>query len=306
MKLQQMKFLCAVVDSGCNITEAAQALFTSQPGVSKQIRALEEELGVEILVRAGNRIIGTTEAGREIVAAARRVLVDAKQLEEVAREFTRREDGRLVVATTHLHARFPLLPVITGFARKYAKVQMRLLQCPPEEIEAMIVSGEADVGVTTGSDALAPQCIALDAYPLHRCLIAAVGHPLLKARRVTLKQIAQYPLITYDPNFSSGKTVQRAFDAAGIVPNVVLSAIDADVIKAYVAGKLGVAVLQRLAYEPKIDTEIRAVDVDHLFPGTYTKIVLNRAKYLRQYTLDFIHMVAPAWTNAKVRAALAI
>lgn len=305
MKLQQMKYLCAVVDRGCNITEAAQALFTSQPGVSKQIRALEEELGVELLVRAGNRIIGTTEAGREIVAAARRVLMDARQLEDVAREFTHREDGRLVVATTHLHARFPLLPVITAFAKKYAHVRMRLLQCPPEEIEAMVAAGDADVGVTAGSDALAEGCVALNAYPLHRCLIATLGHPVLKLKRPTLKQIAQYPLIMYDPNFSSGKSVQRAFDAAGITPNVVLSAIDADVIKAYVAGGLGIAVLQRLAYDPKVDTTIGAVNVDHLFPGSHTKLVLNRAKYLRQYTFDFIQMVAPAWTQAKVRAALA-
>jgi DNA-binding transcriptional LysR family regulator len=305
MKLQQMKFLCTVVDCDFNITEAAAALFTSQPGVSKQIRALESELGVEILVRSGNRIIGATEAGAEIVAAARRVLVDTKQLEEVAREFTNREGGRLVVATTHLHARFPLLPVITAFAKKYANVQMRLLQCPPDEIQAMVVAGEADIGVTTGSNMLAAQCVALNAYPLHRCLIAPRGHPVLKHRRPTLKDITRYPVIMYDPHFSSGKSVQDAFDRAGIVPNVVLSAIDADVIKAYVAGGLGIAVLQSLAYDAKVDTEIAAVNVDHLFPGSYTKLILNRAKYLRQHTFDFIHMVAPAWTQAKVKAELA-
>jgi len=305
MKLQQMRYLCTVVDSNFNITEAAAALYTSQPGVSKQIRVLEQELGVEILVRAGNRIIGTTEAGTEIVAAARRVLMDARQLEQVAEEFTHRDSGRLVVATTHLHARFPLLPVITAFAKKYASVQMRLLQCPPEEIEARVVAGEADIGVTTGSDTLASQCVALDAYPLHRCLIAPRGHPVLKIRRPALKDIARYPLIMYDPHFSSGKSVQDAFDRAGIAPNVVLSAIDADVIKAYVAGKLGIAVLQSLAYDARLDREIGAVNVDHLFPGTHTKLILNRAKYMRQYTFDFIHMLVPAWTQSKVKAALA-
>jgi LysR family cys regulon transcriptional activator len=304
MKLQQLKYLCSVVEQDFNITVAAQTLFTSQPGVSKQIRLLERELGVEILVRSGNRIIGTTEAGAEIVEAARRVLVDSKQLEEVAREFTNRSGGRLTVATTHLHARYPLLPVITAFSKKYASVQLSLLQCPPAEIAARVAAGEADIGISTGPDEFSSQCITLKAYKLYRCVIAPRGHAILKRKRPALADIARYPLIVYDASFSSGWIVLRAFEQAGIKPNIILSAIDADVIKAYVAGKLGIAVLQSLAYDPEKDPEIGAVGADHLFPPSDTKLILNRAKYLRQYMFDFIAMVAPAWTPAKVRAAL--
>lgn len=305
MKLQQLKYLCAVVERDFNITEAAEALFTSQPGVSKQIRLLESELGVEILVRSGNRIIGTTEAGAEIVQAAQRVLTDSRQLEEVAHEFTNRSGGRLVVATTHLHARYPLLPVITAFSQKYANVQLSLLQCPPAEIEARVASGEADIGVTTGTEQPASQCIALRAYPLRRCVVAPLGHPILKRKKPTLKDIAGYPLIAYNSTLSSGWIVLQTFQKAGIEPNIVLSAIDADVIKAYVASGLGIAVLQSLAYDAKEDRAIGAVGADHLFPSSDTQLILNRGKYLRQYMFDFIAMVTPQWTQPKVKAALA-
>ena len=305
MKLQQLKYLCTVVERGYNITEAAEALFTSQPGVSKQIRLLKSELGVEILVRSGNRIIGATEAGAEIVEAARRVLTDSRQLEEAAREFTNRSGGRLVVATTHLHARYPLLPVITAFSKKYASVQLSLLQCPPAEIEARVAAGEADVGVTTGAEESPSQCIALRAYPLKRCVVAPLGHPILKRKKPTLKDIAGYPLIAYNSTLSSGWVVLQTFERAGIQPNIVLSAIDADVIKAYVASGLGIAVLQSLAYDAQQDREIGAVSADHLFPSSDTHLILNRGKYLRQYMFDFIAMVAPSWTPPKVRAALA-
>ncbi len=233
------------------------------------------------------------------------MLVDSKQLEEVAREFTNRSGGRLTVATTHLHARYPLLPVITAFSKKYANVQLSLLQCPPAEIAARVAAGEADIGISTGPDEFSSQCVTLKAYKLHRCVIAPRGHAILKRKRPALADIARYPLIVYDASFSSGWIVLRdAFEKAGIKPNVVLSAIDADVIKAYVAGKLGIAVLQSLAYDPDKDPEIGAVGGDHLFPVSDTKLILNRGKYLRQYMFDFIAMVAPAWTPAKVRAAL--
>jgi LysR family cys regulon transcriptional activator len=306
MKFQQLRYLCEVVERGFNVTDAAAALGTSQPGVSKQIRMLEQQLGVDILVRSGNRIIGMTEAGGEIVDAARRVLADSRQLEEIAHEFTHRNSGQLTVATTHLHVRYSLLPVIKVFSKKYPDVRLKLLQGSPAEIAMRVSTAEADIGISTGSEELARQCVTLKAYPLYRCIVAPLGHPLLrKKKRLTLRDIASYPLIVYDASFSSGSVVKETFERAGIEPKIVLSAIDADVIKAYVGAQVGIAVLQKLAYDPVRDIEIGAIAVDHLFPPSDAKLIINRAKYLRQYMFDFIQMVAPEWTPKKVRARLA-
>lgn len=304
MKLHQLRYLCEVVDHGFNITEAAQALFTSQPGVSKQIRQLERELGVEILARQGNRITGLTDPGRELVAAAKRLLVDSQELKKMAASFAAADSGSFTVATTHLHARYPLLPVISTFSKKYPKVRLSLFQGPPAEIANRVAGGQADIGITTGPREPEPRLVMLPAYRIHRCLITPRGHPLLKIKKPSLTAIARFPLITYDANFSSGWTVAQAFEKQRICPNVVLSATDADVIKAYVAAGLGVAILQSMAYDPKMDTEIRAVSVDHLIAPSMTHVMLRKGKYLPRYMFDFIEMFSKQWTPALVRAAL--
>jgi LysR family transcriptional regulator, cys regulon transcriptional activator len=305
MKLQQLRYLCQVIESRFNISEAAGLLGTSQPGISKQIRMLEQELGLDILVRSGNRIIGMTEAGKQLVGEAQRVLAGALQLEEIAREFKNQDEGQLTVATTHLHARYSLLTVIKNFTKLYPQVQLKLLQRVVSEITDAVASGEADIGISTGSDDLARHCVALDACRLHRSIITPLDHPLLHQKgRLTLRDIAAHPLIVYNSKLSSGSTVQQAFDAAGIRPHIVLSAMDADVIKAYVAAGLGIAVLQRLAYDPSRDTEIGALGADHLFPASRAKLIINRTKFLRHYMFDFIKMVAPRWTPDKVRETL--
>ncbi|MGE0557144.1 MAG: LysR substrate-binding domain-containing protein [Burkholderiales bacterium] len=304
MKLQQLRYLCSVVEHGFNITEASQALFTSQPGISKQIRQLERELGVEILDRQGNRIIGLTDAGRELVAAAQRLLIDSRELKKIAASFSLADSGSLKVATTHLHARYPLLPVISAFSKKFPKVRLGLFQGPPAEIASRVAGGLADIGITTGPADPDPQLVMLPAYHIHRCLITPPGHRLLKVPRISLAEIARHPLIVYDANFSSGWTVSQAFEKHQISPNVVLSATDADVIKAYVAAGLGVAILQSMAYDPKKDTDIRAVSVDHLIPPSMTHIVLRKGKFLAQYMFDFIEMFSKNWTPVQVRNAL--
>ena len=305
MKFHQLRYLCQVVECRFNVTDAAGILHTSQPGISKQIRLLERELGVDILVRSGNRIIGMTEAGERLVAAARRVLADSRQLEDIAREFTQGDRGELTVATTHLHARYSLLPVIREFVRIYPQVQLKLLQSVPVEITMSVSRGDADIGISTGSDELVRHCVALDAYRIHRCVVAPLGHPLLRRkRRLTLRDIAAHPLIVYESSLSSGSIVQDAFEGAGIRPVVVLKAMDADVLKAYVAAGLGVAVLQQLAYDATRDTEIGAVAVDHLFPPSTARLIVDRTKFLRRYMFDFIRMVAPRWTPGRVREAL--
>jgi LysR family cys regulon transcriptional activator len=304
MKLQQLRYLCEVVEQGFNITNAANAMFTSQPGISKQIRLLEQELGVEILARSGNRIVGLTEAGAEIVRASRRVLVDTLQLEAVAHEFTLRESGQLVVATTHLHARYPLLPVIKKFCKKYPDVHLNIFQGSPAQIANRLLAGEADIGISTRSEELSSDLIALAAYPVYRCVVAPLRHPVLDCKDLSLEEIAKYPLIVYDASFSSGSVILQAFQKASIHPNIVLRATDADVIKSYVAAGLGIAVLQKLAFDPVRDLEMGVIDADHLFPPSNTNLIINRSKYLRRYMLDFMAMIAPAWTPAKVHAAL--
>ncbi len=304
MKLQQLRYLCAVVDHGFNVTAASQALFTSQPGISKQIRQLERELGVDILVRQGNRIVGLTEPGRELVLAAQRLLIDSQELHKIATSYSAADSGSLRVATTHLHARYPLIPVISAFSRKYPKVRLSLLQGPPAEIASHVGSGRADIGITTGPANTDPMLVMLPAYQIRRCLIAPPGHPLLKSRRLTLEAIARHPLIVYDANFSSGWTVSQAFEKQRLTPNVVLSATDADVIKAYVASGLGVAILQSMAYDPVQDSGIRSVPVDHLIPPSTTHIVLRSGKYLTRYMFDFIEMFSRKWPPALVRGAL--
>lgn len=304
MKLQQLRYLCSVVEHGFNITEASQTLFTSQPGISKQIRQLERELGVEILDRQGNRIIGLTDAGRELVAAAQRLLIDSQELKKIAASFSQPDSGSLKVATTHLHARYPLLPVISSFSRKFPKVQLGLFQGPPAEIASRVACGLADIGITTGPANPDPQLVMLPAYHIHRCLVTPPRHKLLKVSRVSLAEIAKYPLIVYDANFSSGWTVSHAFEKQQITPNIVLSATDADVIKAYVAAGLGVAILQSMAFDPKKDTDIRATSVDHLIPPSMTHIVLRKGKFLTHYMFDFIEMFSKNWTPAQVRNVL--
>ncbi len=304
MKLQQLRYLCAVVEHGFNVTTASQALFTSQPGVSKQIRQLERELGVEILFRRGNRIVGLTDPGKELVAAAQRLLIDSLELQKIASGYSSSDSGSLRVATTHLHARYPLLPVISTFSKKYPGVSLGLFEGPPAEIANRVSSGFADVGITTGPAKPDPQLIMLPAYPIGRCLITEPGHPLQKLSCVTLTAIAKYPLIVYDSSFSSGWTVTQAFEKQNLSPNIVLSATNADVIKAYVASGLGVAILQSMAYDPKADSGIRAVSVDHLIAPSTTHIMLRSGRYLTRYMFDFIEMFSKKWTASLVRNAL--
>lgn len=304
MKLQQLRYLCAVVEHGFNITEASQSLFTSQPGVSKQIRQLERELEVEIFSRQGNRIIELTEPGRALVTAAQQLLIDSHELKKIAAAFSSMDSGSLKVATTHLHARYPLLPVIRVFSKKYPKVRLGLLQGSPAEIASHVASGLADIGITTGPANPDPRLVLLPAYQIHRCLITPPGHKLLKVARISLAEIARHPLIVYDANFSSGWTVTHAFEKRGITPNIVLSATDADVIKAYVASGLGVAILQSMAFDPEKDADIRAVPVDHLIPPSMTHLVLRREKFLTPYMFDFIEMCSKKWTPPMVRGAL--
>ena len=299
MNLRQLRYLRGIADQGYNISRAATALHTSQPGISKQIQLLEREVGTAILLRRGNRIVGVTEPGQAILTVARRMLGDADILRRIGEEFALRKK-RLVVATTHIYARYVLRDVIREFMRRHPDVQLTLRQGNPAHIAHWVAAGDADIGISSEPPEPIRGIALLPCADLKRSVIAGARHPLLREKRLTLTKLARYPLLTLDQSFPGGAAVLQAFGNAGIEPNIVLSAIDADVIKTYVELGLGIAILPSIAYEPTRDRRLRAIDAGHLFEPTITHVAIRRDSYLRGDTYDFIHMVAPTWGREAV------
>ena len=304
MNLNQLRYLREVARNGLKVSDAAATLFTSQPGISKQIRLLEEELGVTILVRNGKRITGLTEPGRLIVDITERMLQDAENLRAVGREFNSGERGTLVIATTHTQARYALPPVVSRFTQRHPRVRLTLREGSPDQIAQLLRDGEADIGIITESDVAFSDLVTLPCAQWTRCVITPLKHPLLGAGPLTLQKIAAYPLITYDFAFTPDSPIKRAFDAAGIQPNVVLTAIAADVIKAYVEQGMGIGILAKMAFDPARDHGIRLINADHLFAASTTRLGLRRNAYLRGYVYDFIELFSPTLSRAVVTTAL--
>lgn len=304
MKLQQLRYLCEVVNHGLNLSKAAEFLHTSQPGISKQIRLLETELGVDIFVRNGKRVVETTPPGRAILEIAERMLKDAKNLKQVGQEFANEASGSLTIATTHTQARYALPPAIKDFTLRYPKVKLILRQGSPTQIAELVSSGVADIAIATEAIELFDQLVMLPCYQWNRCIVVPPRHPLLKLKKLTLEAIAAYPIITYDFAFTGRSRINQAFDAKGLVPNVVLTAIDADVIKTYVELGLGIGILAQMAFEPKRDKHLRSIDASHLFEPSTTRIGISRNSYLRGYVYDFIEIFSPHLDRATVTAAM--
>ena len=296
MNLQQLRYLQAIAGEGFNISRAADALHTSQPGISKQIRLLEREAGVDILVRRGNRVVGVTEPGEAILAIARRMLQDADSVKKIGEDFSRKSRGRMVIATTHIHARYVLREFIRDFMRRHPAVTLMLRQGSPSQVAQLVEAGEADIGVSSEPPGQpVTDLVSLRSLKLERSVVTPPRHPLLREKRLTLKAIARYPIVTYDPSYVGGTAVARAFEKAGIEPKVVLTAIDADVIKSYVELGLGIAIVPTVAYEPERDRNLRAIDASRLFEPTVTRIEVRRDTYLRNYMYEFITALAPGW-----------
>jgi LysR family cys regulon transcriptional activator len=304
MKLQQLRYLCEVANQGLNLSKAAEALHTSQPGISKQIRLLENELEIDIFVRNGKRVVKITPPGQAILEIAERMLRDAKNLKQVGQEFANEAAGSLTIATTHTQARYALPAAIKHFTARYPKVKLILRQGNPTQIAELVTSGEADIAIATEAIELFHELVMLPCYQWNRCIIVSPRHPLLKLEKLTLEAIAQYPIITYDFAFTGRSKINQAFDAKGLVPNVVLTAIDADVIKTYVEVGLGIGILAQMAFEPKRDKHLRSIDASHLFEPSTTRIGIGRNSYLRGYVFDFIEIFAPHLNHAVVKAAM--
>ena len=304
MNLQQLRYLNEIVRQGLKISDAANALYTSQPGISKQIKLLEEELGIEIFVRNGRRIAAITEPGKAVLAIAQRMLHDADNLREVAQEFHSQDSGHLTIATTHTQARYALPPVVKQFIKRYPGVKLGLHQGNPTQIAEQVLSGEADIGIATESLSLYDDLVTLPCYEWNHCVITPPRHPLLAEKKLTLAKIAQYPIITYDFAFSGRGKINAAFEAANIQPNIALTAIDADVIKTYVELGLGIGILAKMAFIPERDKHLRMMDAGHLFKSSTTRIAIRKNEYLRGYTYDFIELFAPHLTREAVAKAM--
>lgn len=304
MNLQQLKYLREIARNGLKVSDAAQSLFTSQPGISKQIRLLEEELGITILVRNGKRITALTEPGHIVVEIAERILRDTENLREVGRDFNAGGSGTLVIATTHTQARYALPPVVARFTQRYPQVRLTLREGSPAQIAALLRNGDAHLGIATESDEEFEGLATLPCAQWTRSVITPLKHPLLDAGPLTLEKVAAWPLITYDFAFTASSPIKRAFDAAGLKPNVVLTAVAADVIKAYVEQGMGIGILAKMAFDPARDHGVRLINADHLFEASTTRIALRRNAWLRGYVYDFIELFAPRLGRAVVRAAV--
>lgn len=304
MTLQQLRCLREVSRQAFSISAAAVALHTSQPGVTRQIQLLEQELGVDLLVRRTNRILGLTEAGRSVLASAERLLGEMENISLIAADARNEGGGRLMLATSHLHARYTLPAPVRMFARRYPDVQLHLLQADPDDITRLVESREADVGISTELVRRHPDLVQLPGGPIRRSLIMPRAHPLAARKRITLKDMADYPIVSYHPRSRGGQIIAQTFRDAGISARYVVSASDSDVIKAYVAEGLGIAVVPSIALDRHADRGLHAVDVTRLFPESMMTVSLRRGTHLRRFLTDFIEMIVPQLGRSAVERAM--
>jgi LysR family cys regulon transcriptional activator len=304
VNVQQLRYVFETARRGLNVSEAAEALFTSQPGVSKQIRLLEEELGVDIFIRHGKRLVAITEPGQAILTIATRVLRDLDNIRQVSHEFAAEDVGELTLATTHTQARYALPAVVAEFTRRYPKVRLVLHQGNPAQVCDEVAAGQADIGIATEGIEGYDGIVSLPCYQWNRCVIAAPDHAIFQARTLTLEDIARYPIVTYDADFAGRSLVNKAFVARGLKPNIVLTAIDADIIKTYVRLGLGIGIVAAMAYDAKADSDLRSADAAHLFESSTAHIGLRRNDFVRGYIYAFIELFAPHLSRKVVDMAL--
>jgi LysR family cys regulon transcriptional activator len=304
MNLHQFRFVREAVRQNFNLTDAAKALFTSQPGVSKAIIELEEELGIDIYSRHGKRIRGLTEPGRQVLKSVELILQEVEGLKRIGKEFAAQDSGSLTIATTHTQARYSLPSVVQQFSQKFPKVRLSLLQGNPKQVAEMVTNNLADVAIATEAIAEVDGLVSLPCFQWEHMVITPTEHPLLKLKSITLEDIAAYPLITYDAAFAGRNKIDQAFARRGLKPDVVLEAIDADVIKTYVELGMGIGIIAGLAYNATRDVNLKAIPAGHLFGMNLSRVALKEGAYLRSYVFTFIELLAPSLTRKMVENAL--
>jgi len=305
MKLQQLRYIWEVNRHNLNVSATAQSLFTSQPGISKQIRLLEDELGVEIFARSGKHLTRVTPAGQSIIDLAGQVLRLTDNIKQVAQEHSDERRGSLALATTHTQARYALPPIISEFTLKYPDVALHMQQGTPKQIAQMVSEGQADFAIATESLELFTDLVLLPCYRWNRCVLVPRDHPLATHQGpLTLEALSEHPIVTYVFGFTGRSQLDDAFKAKGLTPNVVLTAADADVIKTYVRLGMGVGIVAHMAVDESLDDDLVALEASHLFASSTTKIGIRRGTFMRGYMYDFLERFAPHLTRDRVDEAL--
>ena len=306
MNFQQLRSIREAARRGYNLTEVANALFTSQPGVSRQIRELEDELGVVIFERNGKRLTGMTEPGKGILQIIDRLLIEAENLQQASLEYTGQQSGTLSVAATHTQARYALPKVVQGFRATYPDVRIALQQSAPEHIAAWVASGKADIGIATEGLSAFPDLVSFPCYRWSHLIVAPEGHPIFASGSpLRLEDLAEHPLITYDQGFTGRSHIDAAFLEAGLAPDIVLTAMDSDVIKQYVSLGMGVGIVASMAFDHGRDKGLRAIEASHLFAQNVSRMAVRRGSYLRSYAFHFIERFAQGYTRADIEKAIA-
>lgn len=303
MKLQQLRYIWEVAHHDLNVSATAQSLFTSQPGISKQIRLLEDELGVEIFTRSGKHLTRVTPAGEVILKKAGEILRKVESIKQVAQEYSNERKGNLSIATTHTQARYALPPAIKNFIQNYPDVALHMHQGTPMQIAEMAADGTVDFAIATEALELFSDLVMMPCYRWNRCIVVPKDHPLCQVSQLTLEEVAKHPIVTYVFGFTGRSKLDEAFINQGLAPRVVFTAADADVIKAYVRLGLGIGIIASMAYDQQLDSDLVALDASHLFKSSTTKIGFRRGTFLRGFMYEFIEEFAPHLTREIVTEA---
>jgi LysR family cys regulon transcriptional activator len=303
VKLQQLRYIWEVAHHDLNVSATAQSLYTSQPGISKQIRLLEDELGVEVFARSGKHLTRVTPAGEVILKTAGEILRKCESIKQVAQEFSNERKGSLSIATTHTQARYALPPVIKTFIDRYPDVSLHMHQGTPMQISELAADGTVDFAIATEALELFSDLVMMPCYRWNRCIIVPKDHPLTQVSKLSIEDVAAFPLVTYVFGFTGRSKLDEAFLERGLAPKVVFTAVDADVIKTYVRLGLGIGIVAHMAYDPQLDEDLTILDASHLFEDSVTKIGFRRGTFLRGFMYEFIELFAPHLTRDVVEEA---
>ncbi|NOT14126.1 MAG: CysB family HTH-type transcriptional regulator [Methylotenera sp.] len=301
MNFQQLKIVREAVRQNFNLTEVGRKLFTSQSGVSKSLNELENELGIEIFVRSKSRLVGLSSEGEAVVDLINKILTDANNLLTLSSQLSNKAKGNLVLATTHAQARYTLPNYINKFALDYPDVHLTLHQSSPEEICDLLLCGEADIGIASEGVHLHEQLITIPWYEWYHVVIAQQDHPVFNLDEITLENLAQFPIITYHAGLTGRSRVDKAFEEKGLYPDIVLTALDADVIKTYVESGLGIGIIASIAFDTEKDKNLQLVSAEHLFERNFAKIAFRKNHYLRGYAYDFVERLSPGHNREKLK-----
>lgn len=304
MNLHQFRFVQEAARRNLNLTEAAKALHTSQPGVSKAIIELEEELGIEIFARHGKRLKRITEPGQHVLKSIEVILREINNLKRIGDQFSTQDSGTLSIATTHTQARYVLPVPVTSLRKAYPNVNVSLHQGAPDQVARMVLDETAEIGIATESLSKYPDLITLPCYEWQHVLVLPIDHPLAQQPRITLEELAQWPLVTYHPSFTGRTRIDTAFDQKKLTPRIALEAIDSDVIKTYVRLGMGVGIVAEMAVQDATDTDLVVRPSGSLFGKNMARVAFKRGSYLRNFVLDFAGMLSERLDRDLITKAL--